>query len=63
MTVLSNLHILNWFRGTIVCAKLCNGKGLQEKNYTARITFELLSFPSMAWGKEVYVNLDTWLAK
>lgn len=46
-----------------MCVKLCNGKGLQEKNYTARITFELLSFPSMAWGKEVYVNLDTWLAK
>lgn len=46
-----------------MCVKLCNGKGLQEKNCTAWIIFQLLSSPSMAWGKEVYVNLDTWLAK
>lgn len=37
-------HFILIFLKKQLCVKLCNGKGQQNKNYTACITFQLLSF-------------------
>lgn len=61
---LSNLPILNLFKGTIGCVKLCNGKGQQEKK-SHSMDYLPAAFLFHVWleGRKFYVNLDTWLTK